>query len=296
MKKIFLLLVSAAVLVSCNLPFVNNPTPEPTLAPATETVALPTLLPTESQPTAAASETSGAATEVEMEDIRMEIPACLPVTASVQIAAAQLPDPNGGPMSVWPEHRLITFSGYPLNGKFLEPMVRVFPLEEYTPIWEFAASQLTRMQNLLSTLPADTADPIPFLPNLGAAEVFHLNRQFLAFQNGNGVRYLTEYAQYYAPFNNHDLFYSYQGITSDGKYWISAIFPINHPILPPSYDSTEVPPGGLPIPQMSSSTYEADMQAYMASMKLLLENSPHNTFTPDIDCLDLYFASLRIHD
>ena len=67
------------------------------------------------------------------------------------------------------------------------------------------------------------------------------------FVSGIGVRFLTEYAQYFVPVNNHDLFYTYQGLTNDGQYWISVILPINHPDLPANADnsSRRSNPGGI---------------------------------------------------
>lgn len=295
MKKILILLLTAAFLVSCNLPFIGG-TASPT---TTETsVQLPTGLPTtppaEIATTAAPAELPLEGTELNLGGAYMVIPPCLPVTASGVIAAAQ---PQGeGLGSVWPQHRLITYSGYPLSGKIFEPMMRVFPVADYAAVWEYSTNQVTELQNLLATRPAEVAESLPFLPGQGAAQVFHIKMRYIDFQNGSGVAYLTEYAQYIAPFNNYDLFYTFQGLTSDGRYWISAILPINHAILPPAFDSTEVPAGGLPIPQMTSLTSETDMQAYQASMKILMEANPDNSYVPGIDCLDRYIASLNIGD
>ncbi|MEO8354588.1 MAG: hypothetical protein ABI621_01610 [Chloroflexota bacterium] len=45
----------------------------------------------------------------------------------------------------------------------------------------------------------------------------HPLMQVINFQNGRGIRFLTQYAQYPAPINNHELFYHFQGLTNDGK-------------------------------------------------------------------------------
>lgn len=294
MKKILILLLTAVFLVSCNLPFIGGTaTPAATEA----SVQLPTGLPTAPSaeiPTATPTELPLEGTELNLGGVSMVIPACLPVTAAGVIAPAQ---PQGeGPGSVWPQHRLISFAGYPLGGKFWQPEMRVFPVADYTAMWEYSTAQVAALQNLLTTRPAEVTESLPFLPNLGAAQAFHNKMRYIDFQNGSGVAYLTEYAQYVVPYNNHDLFYTFQGLTSDGKYWISAILPINHAILPPTPDSSEVPAGGLAIPPMTSPSWVADMEAYYASMKLLMEAKPDNSFVPGIDCLDRYIASLNIGD
>lgn len=293
MKKILILLLTAVFLVSCNLPFIGGAA-APTAAETS--LQLPTTLPS-SFPieiaTAAPTELPLEGTEVNLGGVYMVIPPCLPVTASGVIAAQQVSEGSG---SNWPQHRLITFAGYPLSGKYHEPVMRVFPVAEYAALWPFSTDQVTVLQNLLVTRPAEVAESLPLLPNMGAQQAFHLKMRYLDFSNGAGIGFITEYAQYYAPVNNHDLFYTFQGLTSDGKYWISAILPINHPILPPTPDSTEVPPGGIAIPQMTSLTSETDMQAYYATMKPLMEAQFDASFIPAIDCLDRFFTSLNIGD
>jgi hypothetical protein len=74
------------------------------------------------------------------------------------------------------------------------------------------------------------------------------------------------------------------------------MFPINHPLLPPRYDSTEVPAGGIPIPQMSSPTYVEEMEAYNITMKALIESQPADSFTPAIDCRTETLCTLSIGD
>jgi len=297
MKKILILLMLVIFLTACNLPNIggSNP-PEATEIPATQPALPPTALPAE--PSAAVVPTTEPidGTEMNLGGVYMIIPSCLPVTPSGVIVPAQPTNEAGMSYGIWPQHRQFSFSGYPLSGKFFEPIMRVYPVAEYAALQDFVNQQVTALQTLTASQPAQVEESLPFLPTLGAAQVFHVNMQYLNFQNGAGVRFLTEYAQYSAPYNNHDLFYAFQGLTSDGKYWVSAMFPINHPILPPTYDSTEVPAGGIPIPQMSSATYVEDMNAYQADMKALIESQPADSFTPAMDCLDRYFTSLSIGD
>ncbi|MDO9120323.1 MAG: hypothetical protein Q7U31_00960, partial [Anaerolineaceae bacterium] len=128
-------------------------------------------------------------------------------------------------------------------------------------------------------------------------QVFKAQVKYLDFQNGQGVRFLTEYAQYYAPVNNDDLFYAYQGITDDGKYWVSAILPINAAYLQAAYDSVNVPDGGIPAPALNDNpNYSAEMDAYYPLMLNLLNTTPDASFTPGLDCLDQYIQSLQISD
>jgi hypothetical protein len=154
---------------------------------------------------------------------------------------------------------------------------------------------VANMQTILSAKPA-APDKIPLLPILYAAQVFSTNEKYLSFQNGEGIRFLTEYAQYADPVNNHDLFYTYQGITADGKYWVSAFLPVNAAFLQASADAVNVPAGGIPAPAMDDPNYAANMDAYYSNMINLLNSTPDASFTPGLDCLDRYIQSLQISD
>lgn len=297
MKKILILLILIIFLTACNLPNIgSSDSTEAPQAPATQPVPPPTAVPAEPSATIVPTLEPIDGTEMNLGGVYMIVPTCLPITVSGVIVPAQPTNEAGMPYEIWPQHRQFSYSGYPLSGKIFEPIMRVYPVAEYAALQDFVNEQVTALQTLIASRPAQIEGSLPFLPTLGAAQAFHTNVQYLDFQNGSGVRFLTEYAQYLAPYNNYDLFYTFQGLTADGKYWISAMFPINHPILPATYDSTEVPAGGIPIPQMSSPTYVEEMDAYYANMKALIELQPAESFTPALDCLDRYFTSLSIGD
>ena len=306
MKKIIPLLVLLVFLVSCNLPFspgsaepTNTPyvivipqdTPQPIVVTATQLPPEPTAIPAPTE----------VGTSVELSGVSMTIPACLPVSASIEFVPAQVYDPMGGPQDIFPAQRRINYSSYPLAGTFFPPFMRVFPLADFPAAYalapeDYSASTISALQSLLATRPADVDGSLPFLTMAGAGQIFHTKLAYLDFANGSGIRYLTSYGQYYVPYNNHDLFYTFQGLTSDGRYWVSVIFPVNHAILPPTYDSTAVPAGGIPIPTWDSPTYDEDMAAYYATMKSIMESTADDTFVPGLDCLDQYIQSLNIGD
>ena len=308
MKRIALLLLIAVFMIACTIPIdIFQPPEEATpeviiITQAVVVTATPQAPVAPTQPPAPpATEPPPTGTAVNLGGINMVIPACLPVTADGVIAPAQVYDPMGGPQEVVPQHRRINYTGYPLSGTFFSPYMRVFPVADFETAYaaapeNYAAGTITAMQSLLAARPPDTDDALPFLVMAGAGQVFHTQAKYLDFANGSGVRYLTSYGQYYVPYNNHDLFYTFQGLTSDGKYWVSVIFPVNHALLPPSADSTVVPPGGIAIPEWSSPTYDSDMTAYYAAMKGLMNAQADDTFVPGLDCLDAYIRSLNIGD
>lgn len=125
---------------------------------------------------------------------------------------------------------------------------------------------------------------MPFLPLYNAQQVMHTHLQYLDFQNGQGLRYLTQYDQAFIPINNYELIYTYQGLTSDGKYYVAAVLPVHHPSLPEDATVT-----GNEPPEFTS-----DFPTYLQNVVASLNPQAANTFTPDLTQLDAMMSSLEI--
>jgi len=68
---------------------------------------------------------------------------------------------------------------------------------------------------------------LPFLPNFNAAQELYVQYKVTLLEVG--MESLSHpIQQFYDPINNIEFFYTFQGLTSDGKYWISAILPISN--------------------------------------------------------------------
>jgi hypothetical protein len=216
---------------------------------------------------------------------------CLTIDSAVaqsgngETVAAMPPQPDGAWWDVNPEYRRITLNGYVLNDTFHTPAINIYPIKDYAAMAEGAATALKDLNALLQNQPASPGETLPFLPTWNAGQVFHCCTAYIKFQNGTGVRYLTEYAQYAAPANNHDLFYSFQGLTADGNWYISAILPISNTILPASYDS-------LDAADMEKITQ--DYESYREAIVKTLEDQPAETFKPLLSQLDGMIASLLV--
>lgn len=136
----------------------------------------------------------------------------------------------------------------------------------------------------------DRKELIPFT---GTLPVFASNIQVVTFQNGQGVRSLAEYGQYPAPANNTDLFYHFQGLTSDGAYYIIAILPITAPGLAETSDAARtISIGGVAYPDMGDAN--ADWLGYYAAAANLLNATAPEAFTPTLTQLDLLIQSMKV--
>lgn len=205
---------------------------------------------------------------------------------------------NGQDLPSWsltPGHTVLKLEGYLLQGKSHEAEIYIYPALDYAVMVPGAFESIHRLDNILYAPGGPMInDELPAVPFFNAQQVFASNIQLVSFQNGQGVRFVTEYAQYPASANNNDLFYHFQGVTRDGDYYIVAILPITAPELAETSDGgAALPSGGVPYPYFANPG--ADMQSYYTSVVDVLNATPAETFSPTISQLDLLIQSMRIN-
>jgi hypothetical protein len=137
------------------------------------------------------------------------------------------------PEATYPEHIRFEFEQYLVADHFFTPIIRVYPVSDYQAISETAVSTIQNLQTTLIEQPGGGMfSSLPSLPLWGAVQVFTTQVHYLNFQNGSGLRYLSMFGQDVFPPDNRNLVYIYQGITNDQAFYISAVLPITHPLLP----------------------------------------------------------------
>ncbi len=180
-----------------------------------------------------------------------------------------------------PEHYLFSFNGYPLSDTFHEPQIMVFPVGAYTAINSVAGDTIDQLQQLLINKPSNPEE-IPFLPVFNAGQFMQTKVKYIDFQNGSGVRFLTQYGQAAWPINNQDMFYAFQGLTNDGQYYISAILPVKHDDLPNPDEVT-----------MDDAFYENFMD-YVTGVEEQLNEQPDKMFVPALAAFDDMIQSIEV--
>ncbi len=112
----------------------------------------------------------------------------------------------------------------------------------------------------------------------------------MKFQIGVGVRELTQYAQYSAPINNRELFYHFEGLSSDNKYYIIATLPITAPLLAEDEKpEAPIPPNGVPFPADGMPN-----QSYYDSITEKLNSLPPDSYAPSLNTLDALIESILV--
>jgi len=187
--------------------------------------------------------------------------------------------------AIIPAHEEFSFEQYILTEVFQQPLLAVYPVIEFASGNELAPPIFDRQQQLLAQKPAIPDGPIPFIPLVNAGPLVQTQIQYLEFNGGEGVRYLTQFGQAYLPIVNRTLFYTFQGITSDRAYYVSLVFPVNHPALPANEDE---------FPGWQEESFAANYDQYANEIAQQLDAEDGSTFFPDLTTLDNVVRSLTI--
>ena len=156
------------------------------------------------------------------------------VAANAEVTSVLPDDPNQGwPEFALPARRMVGFSEYAIQDHFHTPVIYVYALDKLIAGGQFGATTAAALQALLNDPEYDlqAEGNLPFLPPFNAAQVFHVLEQRLDSEHNSGVRFLTLYSQGLVGVDNYDIFYTYQGISEDGRYYIAAVLPINSTLL-----------------------------------------------------------------
>lgn len=192
---------------------------------------------------------------------------------------------------VAPEHIRITLNNYDNTvAKFSDASITIYPVQGYTQ----GENSIQKLQAILASPSAPlTKETLPSIP-VNAAAMILAKIQRMDFGSGSGVRVITQYGQAVGPISNNGVFYSFQGLTSDGKYYIVAILPTGAPFL--SYDMNATPPqpaDGIPF------TFDGNLdpkyyEDYMKAVEDKINATDPDVFLPSLNTLDAFVQSITI--
>jgi len=189
----------------------------------------------------------------------------------------------------YPAYILKSLEDYIIYETSLSPGMQIFPLEEYYLLSDDAAATIDRLKAIIAGKEtADNLIELPYLPEPLAAQQFFANPKLLESSTGTGLRFLTQYSQDLAPVTNQDLFYTYQGLTADQAYYISAIFPVNHPELPLDWDDYFASSG------TDYAIFEENYTDNLELTVMMLDEASVDDFKPSLQLLDNIIKSLQI--
>lgn len=198
---------------------------------------------------------------------------------------------NGAPWEAAPSHIKFSLNDYVLPGAMWSPEIKIFPVEDYLLVDPQVGQRMDEIKSIAANPGAPLPENLPFLPFINAGQVFYAQMQTVNFQNGSGIRYVTQFDQAPFPINNQEMFYTYQGLSQDGKYFISATFPISIAFLPADGSpNSPTPTDGVPI---DWDNYE-NFPIYLDAVVQKLMSADPNAFMPSMQMLDSLIQSIEI--
>jgi hypothetical protein len=220
----------------------------------------------------------------------------VPVSDQVLFAESQ---PSYAQVRFWGFHggRPYELPIFPAENRIAQ--VRVFRTTEFPGYGDDSPQGfLNQMQALKDLLargiePERCAQPItgepamPYLPWINMKQTLCAQPAIIEFANGRGVRYLSYFSQGLNPVLDREVFYTFQGLTDDGQFYVAAFFPVETGIFP-----TEPPP----CPQCSEPGYDpfAEWSTVLAEQLVQLNAQPADEFTPALTVLDELIQSVQI--
>jgi len=169
----------------------------------------------------------------------------------------------------------------------VKPEIKVFSVQDYESLAGNPVNQqIDKLNQLLTAHPNDSSANLPFLPLEPAAQLMHAQLKYVKFQDGQGIRYITEYGQQAAPLDNKMLFYTFQGITDNGAYYVSASLPLGDRKLAGDDGAVQ---------DQNPATFQANYSSYTSNIEQLLNNQKPNSFTPNINLMDLIIHNLVVN-
>lgn len=212
--------------------------------------------------------------------------------ANTRVAVADVAprpyNPDQPPGGEDPGHVSFRFTGYysalpsPVYGP-TEAVVNVYPTAHFTQVkWDPQRVLLRRVLTMHPSL--GSLDRLPALPLYPAGQALLARQSYLGFGGGIGIRDLVRYASDVSPAMQGSIFYTYQGLTTDGRFYVSATFPLRIAFLPATLPSN-----------FDERAFEQGYQSYIAKLVGRLDAADDWTaFTPSLSQLDLVVRSIAV--
>jgi hypothetical protein len=189
---------------------------------------------------------------------------------------------------IYPAHTELTIQNYPLTDTQFPPQVMIYPVKRFSELLPDVIP--TRVSDLEMFISSGTwsSGELPFLPPLPMLQTFFSHETIVSFNGGLGVRFITDYNESNHPISNRTIFYTFQGLTADGLYWVAITLPISSPILPADADFRTLPEG------YTIESWFQDYSSYVSDVKEALEAQAPDSFFPTINSLDNLVRSLTV--
>lgn len=181
-------------------------------------------------------------------------------------------------------HTLFTlYSGQPAPQFVLESTaaIYVYPVAEFAA-FEEQTNRLNQLQALIADQPDLSAiETLPFLPVYPAGQVIRARARHVETAAVQGISYVTAYMQAREPFTGSSFLYTFQGVSTDGQYYVAVVAPLTTVLFPAELAALD------PV------AFEQQFDAYLAESAAALDTAAPAEFTPSLDLLDALVNSIQ---
>ncbi len=236
------------------------------------------------------------AIDITPEQVKFEYDPSLAVDTAIEIVPGETTlSPDIPYFALIPEHISFTLTGSEVLDQFEyqqgtivgpEPKLLVYPAEDFAEISPFAGEQIEALKGLLAERPEAINFEVPALPLVNAAQMFHSQLEYVDFEGGSGLRFITQYAQEPRPVTNAEIFYTFQGLTDDEAYYVAFFYPVSAPLLPSTIADSEA--------FADYETFVQNLNEYMPETIQRLNALSADNYVPDLTMLDAVAQSITI--
>jgi hypothetical protein len=156
------------------------------------------------------------------------------------------------------------FEDYSEHGARLEALIEL--LDERPDLDEFEVLHTENMN----------ANALPFIPVYAAGQVIRARTEYIETDDVQGIAYLTVYQEATEPFER--ALWTFQGISTDGDYYVAAIFNVTSDVFP----------------EDTSGFVVGRFNEYRAKMVRWLNDADPESFEPALPTLEALVESIKI--
>lgn len=160
---------------------------------------------------------------------------CYQIDANIPVSDTASPEEVAGAQIACTS---IYFTDYEALQSRIQPQVTFYLTEDLGRTSFELLDVSMSLSNVVNNISADFGsaedliEEVPFLPYQASQRTGICLPLSLDFEKGTGVRFVTTFDETVSAISgNSNLYYSFQGISSDGKYYISAVFPLRSSVL-----------------------------------------------------------------
>lgn len=182
--------------------------------------------------------------------------------------------------------------------------IAVYPLDRFDDVYATSPhmvgvikKEIAGLRKVLKDASFRLGREIPHLEWRDAGDDLYVKVRDFDFPTGSGVIFVTHWSIEPTLLSNRNLIYRFEGITADGKYYVTAETPVSVAFLPD--DEPEEFEGytyrNLYGENSNSKDGAARIEMYRSSILMRLEELNSNDYSPNLEKFERIISSLRIN-